>query len=106
MEDKILWYKFYYSYMEKNKINRFYIIKAHNRLIIFLNGAIFILSLKNLKFIRAYYGIKYLNISEMKQISKNLFAIDYAWGWDNTGRIVVLSLFEDKIIKDMKTPFR
>ena len=42
----------------------------------------------------------------MCRISKNLFAIDYAWGWDNSGRIVVLSLFEDKIIKDMKTPFK
>ena len=42
----------------------------------------------------------------MKRISKNLFAIDYAWGWDQTGRIVVLSLFEDRIIKDMKTPFK
>lgn len=47
-----------------------------------------------------------LNISELKRISKNLFVVDYAWGWDNTGRIVVLSLFEDRIIKDMKTPFR
>ena len=89
-----------------NKIRRFYLIKDKNRRIFFLGGAIYILNLKTFKYIRAYYGIGYLSISYMERISKNLFAIDYAWGWDNTGRIVVLSLFEDRIIKDMKTPFR
>ena len=94
-------------YMEKaNKINKFYFIKDKKRFIIFKDGAIYILNIKNLKKIRAYYGIAYLSIGDMRRISKNLFVIDYAWAWDNTGRIVVLSLFEDKIIKDMKTPFR
>lgn len=88
-----------------NKIRNFYIVKDKKRFIFFLNGAIYILNLNNFKYIRAYYGIAYLSICEMERISKNLFAIDYSWGWDNTGRIVILSLFEDRIIKDMKTPF-
>jgi len=91
---------------DANKIKRFYLIKDKNRLIFFKGDAIYILNLKTFKYIKAYYGIGYLTISYMKRISKNLFAIGYAWGWDNTGRIVVLSLFEDRIIKDMKTPFR
>ena len=89
-----------------NKIRRFYLVKDKNRIVFFKDGAIYILNLKTFKYIRAYCGIGYLSISELKRISKNHFVVDYAWGWDNTGRIVVLSLFEDRIIKDMKTPFR
>ena len=89
-----------------NKIRKLYLVKDKNRFIFFKDKAIYILNLKTFKYIKAYCGIGYLNINEMKRISKNLFAIDYAFAWDNTGRIVVLSLFEDRIIKDMKTPFR
>ena len=89
-----------------NKIRRFYLVKDKNRIVFFKDGAIYILNLKTFKYIRAYCGIGYLSISKLKRISKNHFVVDYAWGWDNTGRIVVLSLFEDRIIKDMKTPFR
>ena len=94
---------FYYN---ENKVKNFFIIKDKKRLVIFVNEGIVILDLNNMKYIRGYYGIKYLIIGNMKRISKNLFAIDYAWTWQETGKIVVLSLFEDKIIKDMKTPFR
>ena len=88
-----------------NKINSFYIVKDKEKLIVFNSGAIFILNLNNFEYINGYYGIHYLRIGYMKRISENLFAIDYAWGWADTGRIVILSLSEDKIIKEMKTPF-
>ena len=88
-----------------NKINSFYIVKDKERLIVFNSGAIFILNLNNFEYINGYYGIHYLRIGYMKRISENLFAIDYAWGWADTGRIVILSLSEDKIIKEMETPF-
>ena len=89
-----------------NKINSFYIVKDKGRLIVFNSGAIFILNLNSFEYINGYYGIHYLSIGCMKRISENLFAIDYAWGWADTGRIVILSLCEDKIIKEMETPFR
>ena len=88
-----------------NKINSFYIVKDKGRLIVFNSGAIFILNLNNFEYINGYYGIHYLSIGYMKRISENLFAIDYSWGWADTGRIVILSLCEDKIIKEMETPF-
>ena len=91
--------------MDVNKIRRFYIIKDKQRFIIFHNGAIVILNLNNFEFINGYYGIAYLNIGELRRINDDLCAIDYAWGWANTGKIVILSLSEDKIIKEMLTPF-